>query len=285
MKHIDIESTLKESGSATLKKLPRFVFALLRKIIKEDEMNQILDKYGKLETREFLTKIIRDFKLDVQLKGLENLPETSRCFFAGNHPYGILDGLLITHTVSGKYGSLKAIGNDAFMFIPPLRPFIAAVNVYGRNQKDVVRQLEDLFASGSAITHFPAGEVSRFYKGRIQDTHWQKSFITKSVTHKRLIVPFYFKGRNSNLFYSIYLLRKLFFIKANVELILLPREIFKKQGKKVEVTIGKPISFESFDNRFNHNDWCRKVRDYTYSLKKNPDDSFEEFLQKSREKN
>jgi putative hemolysin len=278
MKYIDIESTLRNSDSSSLKKLPRFIISLIKRIVKEDELNRLLGLYGELETRDFLSSIIKEFELDVRLKGIENLPETSRCFFAGNHPFGIIDGLLITHTVSGKYGSLKAIGNDAFMFIPPLRPFIAAVNVYGRNQKDVVRQLDELFASESAITHFPAGEVSRFYKGKIQDNAWQKSFITKAVMHKRMIVPFYFKGRNALLFYSIFLLRKMFFIKANIELILLPHVMFKKRGKKVEVTIGKPISFESFDKRFNHNDWCQMVRKYTYSLKNNPEASFEEFI-------
>lgn len=281
-KYIDIESTLRDSGSAIFKKLPRFVIRLIARIVCEDELNRILNAYGQLSTREFEDKIIEEFNLDIRIKGLENLPESGKCFFAGNHPFGIIDGLIITHTVSGKYGTLKAIGNDAFMFIPPLRPFIAAVNVYGRNQKEVVRQLEELFASETSVTHFPAGEVSRFYNWKIQDNIWQKSFISKSITHQRNIVPFYFQGRNSILFYSIFIIRKIFGIKANIELILLPREMFKKRGKTFEVTIGKPISHSSFDNRFTHNDWCRKVREYTYSLRKNPNSTFEEFLQKRK---
>jgi hypothetical protein len=278
MKHIDIESTLKSSNSKLLKKLPRFVIRIIAKIVHEDELNLYMDKYGQLETIDFLNSIIDDFKLNVQITGLENLPEKGKCFFAANHPFGIIDGLIITHTVSGKYGRLKAIGNDAFMFVPPLRPFIAAVNVYGRNQKDVVKQLDELFASDTPVTHFPAGEVSRFYKWKVQDNAWQKSFITKSVTHHRNIVPLYFKGKNSLLFYSVFVLRKMLGIKANVELIMLPREMFKKRGKTIQVKIGKPIPFDSFDNRFNHNGWCKKVREYTYSLKKNPNASFEEFL-------
>jgi 1-acyl-sn-glycerol-3-phosphate acyltransferase len=272
MKHIDIESELKKSNSSLFKKLPRFVFRFIARIICEDKMNDLLNLYGDLDAHAFEQKIIEALNLKIIIEGLENLPENGRCFFAGNHPFGIIDGLIITHTVSGRYGRLKAIGNDAFMFIPPLRPFISAVNVYGRNQKDVVRQLDALFASDIPITHFPAGEVSRIYKGKIQDCQWQKSFITKAVAHKRNIVPFYFQGQNSILFYSVFLLRKMFFIKANIELALLPREMFKKRNKTLRVIIGKPVSYTSFTSQYTHSTWADKLKKHVYRLKyKNAD--------------
>ncbi|MBN2485302.1 MAG: 1-acyl-sn-glycerol-3-phosphate acyltransferase [Bacteroidales bacterium] len=282
MKHIDLESTLRNNGSPLLRKLPGFIISILKKIVHEEEMNRLLGLYGNLGPRDFLDAILKEFGLKVNIEGIENLPEDGRCFFAGNHPFGIIDGLILTHTVSGKYGHLKAIGNDAFMYVPPLRPFIAAVNVYGRNQKEVVKQLDELFASDMPVTHFPAGEVSRIYKGKISDNLWQKSFITKSVAHRRQIVPFYFRGRNSILFYVVFIVRKVLGIKINIELILLPREMFKKRGKTLSAVIGKPVSYTSFDNRFTHNLWCEKIREYTYSLNEKPFRSFEEFLSDSK---
>jgi len=59
--------------------------------------------------------------------------ENGKCFFVANHPFGILDGLILTYTVSQKYGTLKAIANDSFAFVPQLRPFVAAVNVFGKS--------------------------------------------------------------------------------------------------------------------------------------------------------
>lgn len=266
MEYINIAKIIRESDSKVLRKLPGFAVNILKKIIHEKELNRILEEYKDTEGFSFLESMLGEFNLKLDISGKENLPETSRCIFAANHPYGVVDGLIITHTVSGKYGSLKAIGNDAFMFIPPLRPFIFAVNVYGTNTKERIAALDELYASQSAITHFPAGKVSRKYSGQVQDGSWQKSFISKAVNHKRDIVPIHFFGTNSRLFYFVYGFRKLLGIKLTLELILLPHELFNKKGKTIKVVIGKPISHEMLDKRFTHQEWADRIRAHTYSL-------------------
>lgn len=266
MEYIDIAKIIRGSDSKVLRKLPGFVISLLKKIIREKEMNRILEKYKDTEGLSFLEKMLEEFNITLDIKGKENLPETSKCIFAANHPFGVVDGLIITHTVSSKYGTLKAIGNDAFMFVPPLRPFIFAVNVYGVNTKERIAALDELYASQSAITHFPAGEVSRKYNGIVQDCAWQKSFVSKAIVHKRDIVPIHFVGRNSRLFYAVSSLRKFFGIKLTLELILLPHEMFNKKGKTIRVVIGKPIAYEILDKSHTHQQWADKIREFTYSL-------------------
>lgn len=268
-KHIDIEKVIEESNSNFLKKLPRFVIKWVRKIIRQEEINTILNKYSEDIGRDFLVKMIDEFNLKLEIEGIENLPDNCKCFFVANHPFGIIDGLVLTHTVSGKYGSLKAIANDAFMFVPQLRPFIAAVNVFEGSSKEYVKALEDTYKEEIAITHFPAGEVSRRYNGKVQDSEWQKSFITKAVSSKRDIVPFYFYGKNSFLFYFIFTLRQLFGIKINLELMLLPREMFKKRNKTIRVYIGKPISYQRFDDSLSPRKWAQKMRSHVYEMSKN----------------
>ena len=268
-KYIDITKIINESDSKFLKKLPKFVIKLIKKIIKEDEINRVLLKYAEYIGVDFLPKMIEEFNLNVVIEGKENLPENGKCFFASNHPFGVIDGLILTHTVSEKYGQLKAIGNDAFMFLPQLRPLIAAVNVFGASSKEYVKALDDVFNSEIPITHFPAGEVSRRYHGKIQDAKWQKSFITKSISSKRNIVPFYFEGRNSNLFYFVFILRQILGIKLDLELILLPREMFKKRNKTIKVKIGKPIAYSELDNGLNHLELAQNVRAKVYELAKN----------------
>ena len=184
-----------------------------------------------------------------------------------NHPYGILDGLILTYIVSEKYGRLKDIANDAFMLIPQLHPFIAAVNVYGRSSKAYIKALDDTFAMDIPITHFPSGEVSRVYNKKIQDTVWQKSFIKKAISSDRAIVPIYISGRNSALFYTIFLFRRLFHIEVNLELMLLPREIFKKRNKTVKVIIGEQIPHQLFVETKSHQDWAQEVRSRVYNLR------------------
>lgn len=266
IKYIDIAKIIKESDSEVLKKLPGFIVKWIAKIIRQDEMNRILVKYSDFTGVDFLIKMIEEFNLSLDIEGKENLPENGKCFFASNHPFGVIDGLVLTRVVSEKYGPLKAIGNDAFMFLPQLRPLIAAVNVFGRSSKEYIKALDDTFNSGTPVTHFPAGEVSRRYKGKVQDSAWQKSFISKAISSKRDIVPFYFYGSNSRLFYLINTLRKMLGIKLNIELLLLPREMFKKRNKTIKIKIGKPIPYQIFDKSLPHLEWAQKVRSYVYEL-------------------
>jgi putative hemolysin len=237
-------------------------------------MNRILDKYSDCGGLNFLINIIEEFNLKLEIEGEENLPENAKCFFVANHPFGVIDGLVLTFIVFKKYGTLKAIANDAFMFVPQLRPLIAAVNVFGRSSKEYVKALNDTYNSEIPITHFPAGIVSRLNNGKVQDSAWQKSFIAKATSSKRDIVPFYFYGRNSNLFYMVYMIRKWFGIKVNIELLLLPREMFKKRNKTIKVKIGKPISYHIFTKFLSYFDWAQKVRFHVYDLENNKSNNF-----------
>jgi len=219
MKYIDLASSIKNSNSDFLKKLPGFVIRRLEKLIKQEELNYILDKYKDCEGAAFHQNVIKEFNI-----------------------------------------------NESFQFVPNLRPYIALVNPYGMSSKSYVTELEKVYQSDVAITHFPAGEVSRRYHGKIQDRAWQKSFITRAISCNRDIVPFYFHGRNSNLFYGINLVRRALGIKTNIELSLLPRELFLKKNKTVHLKIGKPISWKKFDSTHTHVQWAQKVKDHVYTM-------------------
>ena len=265
MSSINIAHIIKNSDSRFLKSLPGFAVHIIAKIIRQDEINHILDKYKEFEGIDFLPKIIEELNIKVIIEGIDNLPDNGKCFFVANHPFGLLDGLILTFIVGNKYKELKAIGNDAFMFVPNLRPIVANVSVFGKSQKKYFSELEKVCASDIPITHFPYGLVSRIHKYKVQDKSWKKSFIKKAIANKRDIVPFRFYGRNSNLFYAVYLFRKTFRIKINLELALLPRELFRKKGRTIKVEILDPIPYQKFSNHLTHSEWAQWVRLVVYS--------------------
>lgn len=268
IKYIDIEKELRNSNSATLKKLPGWIITLLKVIIHQKEMNDYLNKFEGYEDVEFLDAVLNEFNITLQIEGEENLPENGKCFFVANHPFGVIDGLVITRIVCSKYKDFKSIGNDAFLLIPNLRSHIAKVNVYGKSSKEEITQLNEVYNSDIPITHFPAGEVSRIYHGKISDCSWQKSFIGKSFSCQRDIVPIHFSGRNSVLFYSVYLFRKIFHIKLNIELILLPSEMLKKRNKTIRVKILRPIFWKTME-KVNQIEMAQKVKEYIYEERNN----------------
>ena len=179
--YINSQKLIKEGDSKFLKGLPGLIIVLIKIIIKEKEINRILSAYADYEGVEFLPKIISGSNIKVEIEGKENLPENGRCFFVANHPFGFVDGLILTNIVARKYGCLKAIGKEVFLFVPHIKTIVAAVNVFGTNPRRYLLEIEKVFASDVPITHFPAGLVSRVRRGKIEDSNWQKSFIMTSM--------------------------------------------------------------------------------------------------------
>lgn len=271
-KYINLSKILKEQHPALYKKLPGFVLKLLELIIMQKAMNKAINKYIDHNGVAFTERMIEELNLKLEIEGLEYLPSNGRCFFVANHLYGILDGMILGNIVGKKYGSFMGISNDAFKLIPQLESTVTSVNVYGKSAKDQILKLEEVYKSDVPINHFPAGEVSRKYNGKIEDKEWHKSFITRAITVKRDIVPVYFHGKNSRLFYAVHTIRTLLKIKANIELILLPSEMFKKKNKIIKVTIGKPIPYTSLEGNLAHNEIAERIRQYLYKLKDNPNE-------------
>lgn len=266
MKYIDLESSIKNGQSAFLKKIPRFVVKILIRLIRQEEINELINRNSDYYGIDFLRKVFDEFQIDLKVEGIENLPANGKCFFVANHPFGLLEGLSLGTVLGGHYGTLKAIGNDLYSLIPNLAPVVAVVNVFGKSPRDYILALDEVYRSDAPVIYFPSGEVSRVYHWKIQDCEWQKSFITKAVNCQRDVVPIYFYGRNSLLFYAVGLKRKLLGLKMNLELALLPNELFRMKNKTIRLRIGKPISWQTFDKTRSQHEWAQWVREQVYQL-------------------
>lgn len=268
---INLSEILREQYPELAKKLPNWVVFIIKKIIKQDKMNFYINKYKNEIGVDFTSKMISELNLKIEIEGIENLPESGRCIFVANHVFGILDGMILGNIVGKKYGSFIGIGNDAFLLIPQLASTVTSVNVYGKCDRKQLVELDKIYKSDIPINDFPAGEVSRVYNGKIQDCEWRKTFVSKAIAEKREIVPVFFHGRNSMLFYLVFRLRKALGIKANIELMLLPGEFFRKRNASIKITIGKSVHYSSLDGKLNHLKTALRIRNLVYSLKDNPD--------------
>ena len=124
------------------------------------------------------------------------------------------------------------------------------------------------------MLYFPAGLCSRKQKGEIKDLEWKKTFVKKAVQYHRDITPVYVDAKNTNRFYNIANLRKKIGIRFNIEMALLPDEMFRQRGKTIRLVFGKPIPYTTFDDRYTASQWAAVVREHVYKLKENPDLEF-----------
>ena len=100
----------------------------------------------------------------------------------------------------------------------------------------------------------------------IKDLDWKKTFVAKSVEYQRDVVPIHFDGHNSNFFYNLANVCKWLGIKFNIAMLYLVDEMFKNRNKTFTVTIGKPISWQTFDKSKTPTEWAQYVKEIVYKL-------------------
>ena len=265
-KTVDIEKVILNSKSGFVHSLPKFIIKLIIKTIHQDEMNSTIHRNRDKSGVPFINCVLDEWNVKVVVKGDENIAVSGRYVFVANHPVGGIDALSFLSAIYRYFPNVVSPSNELFVYIPQLKPVILGVNVFGRNTKETIEELNRLFESDSQIMIFPAGEVSRRNKGAISDPVWQKSFITKSVQCKRDIVPVHISGKNSKSFYFVASLRKWLGIKLYIETILLPREMMNKRNSSITLTIGKPIPWQHFSNIKSQNEWAQYVKEVVYSI-------------------
>ena len=164
-KTIDIEKILKNKMGSKAKFVPGFLVSWLKKIIHEDEVNKFLWESRNLSGTEWLTECVRYLKMDVEIVGLENLPDKNDgklYTFVSNHPLGGQDGVCLGSIIGTHYdGKFRYLVNDLLLNLPGLKPVSIGINKTGRQSRDFPRMVEAGFQSDNHMLMFPAGLNSR----------------------------------------------------------------------------------------------------------------------------
>ena len=263
---IDVERIISNKNPKLLKVIPGFVIRYLKKIVHQDDINKFISKNGHKKGIEFAHAILDEYRVTFTTKGLDNVPNKGRFIFASNHPLGGVDGIALILSVSEKYKAIKFPVNDILMNIKGLDNIFIPINKHGSNSKESAKQMVEAYSSNEQILMFPAGLVSRKKKGKIVDLEWKNNFIKKSITYKRDIIPVHITGRNTNFFYNLANFRKLLRIKTNIEMLYLADEFYKQCGNNLEISFGKPISWEEVSKEKDKNKSADRIKKIVYQL-------------------
>lgn len=276
---INFRKILEAKAPKLMKRMPNWLFRRIQKLLHEDDINTILSKYGHLQGVEFVQAVIKDFNLNVVVKGAENLTASDRILVASNHPLGGLDGIALIGTVGNYCPNPVTPVNDFLMYIKNLQPVFIPVNKVGKgvtNREENLCLFNETFASDRAICYFPFGLCSRKVKGgKIMDLDWKKTFVSKSKEYHRDIIPAHIDGQNTRFFYNLARLRKRLKIKANIEMAFLVDEFFKQRNKTLTIIFGKPIPYQTFDSRHTDAEWAEMLRRFSYKLAIDKDLAFD----------
>ncbi|MFN5629228.1 MAG: 1-acyl-sn-glycerol-3-phosphate acyltransferase [Bacteroidota bacterium] len=265
-KLIDIEKLFNSKNPKLLKFLPRPILRYLKKIIHQDDVNQFINSCKGMDSFEFSEAVIKKFNIKIEVKGLENIPQTGGYIFCSNHPLGGMDAMAIASVMQPIRRDLKFIVNDLLLHLVNLKEIFVGVNKHGKTAAESLKSVDELFGSDNAIVIFPAGLVSRKQQGKIMDLEWKKTFITRAKKYKKDIVPIYIKGENTNFFYNLSKIRTSIGIKANLEMLYLVDEMYQQKDKTFLIVFGKPISIDNFTKDKTDAEWANHMKHKVYEL-------------------
>lgn len=225
--------------------------------------------------------------LDVISGAMENIPKDGPVIVIANHPYGILDGLILGHLLSLRRGDFRILAHRVFRKAEELDKVIlpisfdetkeaVALNISTR--KESLRYLAD----GGAIGIFPGGTVSTSSKpfSRAMDPGW-RTFTAKMIARSgATVVPIYFDGANSRLFQLASRWHN------TLRMALLIKEFKRRVDEPVRIAIGEPIDADKIASyRSDPKAMMDFLRRETYALSPEPFDTNEygfEFEEKHR---
>lgn len=229
--------------------------------------------------RDFWDVMVNRYGLSLDVVGgsLGNIPKTGPLIVIANHPYGILDGLILGHILSATRGDFRILAHKVFRKAEDLDRIILPVN-FDETKEAVTQNIEtrkvalDYLRDGGCVGVFPGGTVSTAVTpfATPMDPGWRGFTARMIAKSNATVVPIYFDGHTSRLF------QMASHLHSTLRMGLLIKEFRKRIDTPVRIVIGAPIPAQEIDTRKKD---ARELMDFlrkaTYELSPTPYASYD----------
>lgn len=194
--------------------------------------------------RDFWQVMVDRYGLDLKVVGgsLDLIPREGPLVLIANHPYGILDGLMMGHILSLVRGDFRIMAHRVFRKAEDIERVILPIS-FDDTKEALALNIETrktalaYLAQGGAIGIFPGGTVSTAARpfGQPMDPGW-RSFTARMIAKSdAAVVPIFFDGHNSRLF------QVMSHLHSTLRMGMLIKEFRSRVNRPVEVVVGEPI--------------------------------------------
>ncbi|RMA42238.1 lysophospholipid acyltransferase family protein [Rhodophyticola porphyridii] len=194
--------------------------------------------------RDFWEVMVHRYGLELEIVGgsLSNIPAQGPVVAIANHPYGILDGLMMGHILSQARGDFRILAHRVFRKAEDLDRVILPIS-FEESREAVQLNIETrrtalrYLAEGGIIGIFPGGTVSTASKpfGQPMDPNWRGFTARMIAKSDAAVVPIFFEGHNSRLF------QLMSHLHSTLRMGMLIKEFRARINTPVRVAIGAPI--------------------------------------------
>lgn len=209
----------------------------LSKLLRLDTLNSLYSGLQRNESDEpFVDQAMEALgvKFSVDGQPVSRVPRTGPLVAVCNHPFGVLEGLLLVRILREVRNDIKIMANFMLGMIPEMDELLIEVDPFGKDgsaKKNIagLKACMRWLKGGGMLVVFPAGEVSslKVRKGMVADPVWSPMIgriIRKTGANA---LPVFFDGRNSGLFQTLGL------IHPRLRTVLLPHENLRHASKDV----------------------------------------------------
>ena len=241
---------------------------ILEKISKIDEIKSFYKiNYKELkQSNNFWKKTLDILKINYIAENVDNIPKAGSSIIVANHPFGLLDGLIICSIICDIRKDYKILINDEVSQIDQIREYLLPIKFSTLTEdikKNIIskkKAIEHVNSNGILIT-FPSGEVatSSLIFNEANERRWKP--LIGSIINKTnaAIIPVRFFGKNSLFFQTIG------FVNNNLRRILFIRELLNKKNQTFKLSIGKKISSLN-EERLNNRQIVDKLRSIVLNI-------------------
>lgn len=202
---------------------------------------------------------------------LNKIPKDGPVILVANHPFGVVDGLLLGMLASKVRPKFGILVNEVLCTEEMFKPYFLPIDFRETKEalltiintrKETLERLEN----GQAIAIFPSGGVATAKRviGPLEDLEW-KRFVLKLVQKSQAtVVPIFFHGQNSFLF------QLASHIHPNFRLSLLLNEVRNKMNRTIGISIGDPLPYDELLKVGKNDELLHHLHKITWDLQKDP---------------
>lgn len=226
--------------------VPSPVRWVVEHVLKLDKLDELyLEARRRGEGRDLASSVLDALavRAAVPEADLLRIPLTGPVVVVSNHPFGMLDGMVLDAVLRRRRGDIKILANSLLCGIPELAEHFIPVDVHGREagkgfNARYLRTALQWLQNGGLLAVFPAGEVAswRFKARRVVDPPWRSTAARLARMSSATTIPAWFSGSNSVGFHLAGLVHPLLRTAA------LPAELVNKKGTVCSVRFGRPLS-------------------------------------------
>ncbi|WP_027720916.1 lysophospholipid acyltransferase family protein [Maridesulfovibrio zosterae] len=204
---------------------------------------------------------------EIDKQDLKRIPKNGPSVVVANHPFGVVEGLLLIRILKMVRPDVKVMANFMLGLVPEMREHLISVDPFGRKDSQMgnisgLKEAVKWVKGGGMLAVFPAGEVAslKIKDRKVEDPLWSPTVAGIIKKTKASATPVFFNGRNSALFQAMGM------VHPRLRTVLIPRENLKKRSGSVEFAVGNTISGERLLDFEKNSDLIQYLRFRTYAL-------------------